>query len=238
MINAEAWMADLLPQLQQAFGTRLRYLGLQGSYGRGEASETSDIDVVVLLDNVTLTDLDTYRSIVHAMPEGQKACGFFSCVDDLFHWPRHELFAFQKDTVDYFGKLESYLPAISVRDATESAKIGASGLIHMLTHSYLYAAADAKPLILKESYKAAFFVMLVQHWLATGVYCRSKKELLCRLKGTDKEIITAGIDLSQWIVDHSQSEAYATLLRWCSNVLQLCSLHQCTEAGECTPSGI
>ena len=97
MINAEIWMADILCQLQQVFGTRLQYLGLQGSYRRGEATESSDIDVVVLLDAVALDDLDTYRSIARAMPEGQKACGFFGSTADLLNWPRHELFGFYKD---------------------------------------------------------------------------------------------------------------------------------------------
>lgn len=61
MINVDAWMAELLPQLQQVFDERLRYVGLQGSYRRGEATENSDIDVVVLLNTVALDDLDTYR---------------------------------------------------------------------------------------------------------------------------------------------------------------------------------
>lgn len=94
VINVDAWMAELLPQLQQVFDERLRYVGLQGSYRRGEATENSDIDVVVLLNTVALDDLDTYRAIVCAMPEGQKACGFFNSVADLLNWPRHELFAF------------------------------------------------------------------------------------------------------------------------------------------------
>ena len=229
MINAEAWMADLLPQLQQAFGKRLRYIGLQGSYRRGEATENSDIDVVVLLNSVGLNDLDTYRSIVRAMPEGQKACGFFCSVSDMLNWPRHELFAFQKDTVDYWGKLEDFLPAISAGDAAESVRIGASGLLHMLTHSYLYAETDARPMILKEAYKAAFFVMLVQHNIATGVYCRSKSQLLSRLDGADKEIISAGLDISQWLANHSQSEAYATLLHWCSTILHTASKYHGAE---------
>ena len=96
MINAEAWMAELLPQLQQAFGARLCYLGLQGSYRRGEATESSDIDVVVLLESVGLDDLDTYRSIVRAMAEGQKACGFFCSVADMLSWPRHNSLHFKK----------------------------------------------------------------------------------------------------------------------------------------------
>ena len=229
MINAEAWMAELLPQLQQAFGARLCYLGLQGSYRRGEATESSDIDVVVLLESVGLDDLDTYRSIVRAMAEGQKACGFFCSVADMLSWPRHELFTFQKDTADYYGKLENFLPVISINDAAESARIGASGLMHLLTHSYLYAAEDDRPMILQQAYKAAFFVMLVHKCVETGVYCRSRSQLMSRLDGADKEIISAGIDVSQWLASHSQRECFATLLRWCSTILQAASKYPGAE---------
>ena len=219
MINAETWMADLLPQLQHAFGARLRYLGLQGSYRRGEATEASDIDVVVLLDVVALDDLDVYRAIVHAMPEGQKACGFIGGTGDLFHWPRHELFAFQKDTEDWFGKLENFLPVITDKDVADSVKIGAAGLVHLLTHTYLYADAAARPLILKDAYKAAFFVMLVRRYLASGVFCRSKKELLTSLEGSERDIIAVGLDLSLWLAAHTERQCYDTLLRWCKDVL-------------------
>ena len=229
VINAEAWMAELLPQLQQAFGARLCYLGLQGSYRRGEATESSDIDVVVLLESVGLDDLDTYRSIVRAMAEGQKACGFFCSVADMLSWPRHELFAFQKDTADYYGKLENFLPVISINDAAESARIGASGLMHLLTHSYLYAAEDDRPMILQQAYKAAFFVMQVHKCVETGVYCRSRSQLMSRLDGADKEIISAGIDVSQWLASHSQRECFATLLRWCSTILQAASKYPGAE---------
>ena len=231
MINADAWMAELLPQLQQTFGERLCYLGLQGSYRRGEATESSDIDVVVLLESVALDDLDAYRAIVRTMPEGQKACGFFGSVANMLNWPRHELFAFQKDTADYFGKLENFLPAVSINDAAESARIGASGLLHMLTHSYLYAAADDRTMILQQAYKAAFFVMQVQHCVVTGVYCGSKSQLLTRLEGADKEIILAGLDVSLWLASHSQSEAFTTLLHWCSTIVQTASKCHGAEQG-------
>ena len=220
MIDAEAWMTDLLPQLQQTFGARLRYLGLQGSYRRGEAGESSDIDVVALLDVVDLDDLDAYRAIVRAMPEGQKSCGFFGSVGDLLHWPRHELFAFQKDTVDCFGRLVDFLPAITDKDAADAVKIGASGLIHLLTHTYLYAEAQSRPLVMKEAYKSAFFVLLARYYLTTGVFCRSKKELLARLEDTEKEVLTAGLDLSGWLAAHTERQGYALLLHWCRDVLQ------------------
>ncbi|HZF61707.1 MAG TPA: nucleotidyltransferase domain-containing protein [Desulfovibrio sp.] len=219
MINAETWMADLLPRLQHAFGARLRYLGLQGSYRRGEVTEASDIDVVVLLDAVALDDLDVYRAIVRAMPEGQKACGFIGGAGDIFHWPRHELFAFQKDTEDWFGKLENFLPVITDKDAADSAKIGAAGLVHLLTHTYLYADAAARPLVLKDAYKAAFFVMLVRRYLASGVFCRSKKELLTSLEGSERDIIAVGLDLPLWLAAHTERQCYDMLLRWCKDIL-------------------
>ncbi len=52
---------------------------------RGEAIEASDIDLVVLLDTVELADLDVYRSIIHALPEKHKACGFISGTGKFFH---------------------------------------------------------------------------------------------------------------------------------------------------------
>ena len=220
MIDAEIWMADLLPQLRHAFGPRLQYLGLQGSYRRGEATEDSDIDVVVLLDTVVLDDLDAYRAIVRALPEGQKACGFIGGAEDIFHWPPHELFAFQKDTEDWFGRLEDFLPIIADKDAAESVKVGAAGLIHLLTHTYLYADAETRPLVLKDAYKAAFFVMQVEHYLTSGMFCRSKKELLASLEGAEREIIAAGLDLLRWLSAHSERQGYDMLLRWCKSVLR------------------
>ncbi len=58
MVEIERWMAGLREKLTERFGSRLLFLGLQGSYGRGEANEDSDIDVVTVLDRVELSDLE------------------------------------------------------------------------------------------------------------------------------------------------------------------------------------
>ena len=50
MLDANACMNDLAPRLRDAFGARLVYLGLQGSYARGEADERSDLDVMCVLE--------------------------------------------------------------------------------------------------------------------------------------------------------------------------------------------
>lgn len=219
MIETRTWMADVLSRLREAFGTRLQYLGLQGSYRRGEAGETSDIDLVVLLDTVELADLDTYRAIVHAMPEGDKACGFLCGVQDFAAWPPHELFAFSRDTEDHFGRLADFLPPITREDVRYGARISASSLLHLLTHSYLYAGDKARPAILKEACKSAFFLMQVVHYLDSGRYCANKRELLSSQNGAPGEILRAGLDLPAWLAAHSERETFDMLLDWCRDVL-------------------
>lgn len=43
MIDVTAWMHNFLQALTETFADRVWFVGLQGSYGRGEATETSDI---------------------------------------------------------------------------------------------------------------------------------------------------------------------------------------------------
>ena len=45
-----AVLAEVRPRLERVFGDRLRGIVLYGSYARGEATEDSDIDLMVLLD--------------------------------------------------------------------------------------------------------------------------------------------------------------------------------------------
>lgn len=220
MIEPQAWVTSVLAKLKDTFGSRLVYLGLQGSYHRGEATEASDIDLVVLLDVVNLADLDLYRGIVHAMPEGHKACGFICGVNDFAAWPRHELFPFKMDTADYYGRLDDFLPPVSADDIRLGVCISASALVHMLTHSYLYAENESRVSISKEACKSAFFIMRVSNYLVTGVYSDSKKDLLSRLDGIEKEIIAASMDFSAWLNAHSEQETFAMLLEWSRKVMR------------------
>ncbi len=64
IIEIDAYLHKLINELKIAFGTRLIYVGLQGSYGRNEASESSDIDIVVILDELQIADMDVYRQIL------------------------------------------------------------------------------------------------------------------------------------------------------------------------------
>ena len=219
MIEPQKWVAEALAGLRGKFGSRLLYLGLQGSYRRGEATESSDIDLVVLLDQVSLDDLDAYRGLVRSLHEGEKACGFICAASEFAHWPRHELFPFKMDTADHYGRLEAFMPPIARSDVIQSARIGASALVHLLTHSYLYAAPEDRPAILKDSYKAAFFTLQVVTYLLTGTYFSTKKQLAENLRNPEKSILSAGLDLNAWLTEHSEKQAFDLLLTWCRDAM-------------------
>ena len=61
MFNVETYMQDITEALKRNFVDRLIYVGLQGSYLRGEATENSDIDVVVIIDKLSAKDLLLYK---------------------------------------------------------------------------------------------------------------------------------------------------------------------------------
>ena len=62
MIDITAWMKKFLQTLNETFTNCLWFVGLQGSYGRCEATETSDIDIVVILDQLSVTDIQKYNN--------------------------------------------------------------------------------------------------------------------------------------------------------------------------------
>ena len=60
MIDISIWIKNFLQTLNETFENRVWVIGLQGSYGRGEATETSDIDIVVILDELSAMDIQAY----------------------------------------------------------------------------------------------------------------------------------------------------------------------------------
>ena len=76
MVNITIWMQNFLQALNETFANRVWFVGLQGSYGRGEATETSDIDVVVILNELTDIDIQTYDTMLDKLPHRELICGF------------------------------------------------------------------------------------------------------------------------------------------------------------------
>ena len=122
MVDINIWMKDFLQRLEETFTSRVWFVGLQGSYGRGEATESSDIDVVVILDELSEKDVQTYCDMLDTMPHRELICGFVSGRDEILHWEPSDLFQFYYDTTAVRGSLDDLLVLI---DQTADCEEGA-----------------------------------------------------------------------------------------------------------------
>ena len=67
MIDISAWTDKFLQVLTQNFRERIWFVGLQGSYARGEATETSDIDTAAVNRAIKIGACNIYHGCVHNM---------------------------------------------------------------------------------------------------------------------------------------------------------------------------
>jgi len=112
MIDIDAWMKSYLQILNETFGNRVWFVGLQGSYGRGEATETSDIDVVAILDELSTTDIQSYHAMLDTLPHRELICGFLSGKEEIMNWEPSDLFQFCHDTTPIKGSLDEVMAVI------------------------------------------------------------------------------------------------------------------------------
>ncbi len=219
MIEIQHWMTDLNAKLVGVFGDRLVFAGLQGSYLRGEATEESDIDIMVVLDRLEMADLAAYRTLVAAMPEGKKACGFICGKEELLAWPKYELFQLAKETKGWYGDLAGILPPVSRTDICDSVRITAANLYHQSCHQYLY---NGNVEDLRYLYKSAFFLLKLAHYLRTYEYITTKKDLVTELSGQKQEILLASLHWNdeQTVRQENPDRYYQLLICWTKDLLR------------------
>ena len=104
MIDITAWTKKFLQTLNETFPNRIGFVGLQGSYGRGEATETSDIDVVVILDELSAKDIQIYNGMLDTLPHRDLICGFLSGKNEIMNWESSDLFQFDGASNSNFVK--------------------------------------------------------------------------------------------------------------------------------------
>jgi predicted nucleotidyltransferase len=218
MINKESWMKKITEKLKNHFGDRLLFVGLQGSYVRGEQTEKSDFDVVVVLDKLEMPDLVAYRKMVDAMPEPGKACGFIGGREQLRNWPKYDLLQFAKETEARYGALDGILPPVTVEDVKESVKIGAANIYHFAAHTFVHAPKESLPQAARGLYKAAAFVIQTNHYAQTGQYITSKTELLPKLSGAEKEILALVLDKSD--KEETPEQLFSRLIDWAGELVK------------------
>ena len=175
MIDINVWMNDFLQQLDEVFGSRIWFVGLQGSYARSEATENSDIDVVVILDTLSASDIKAYHDMLDTLPNRELICGFVSGKDEILNWEPSDLFQFYHDTTPIKGSLDELLPAIDHIAIDRAIKIGACNIYHGCVHNMLHEKSED---ILKGLYKSASFVVQAIIYKQTGNYIQHQSRLL------------------------------------------------------------
>ncbi|SCN25405.1 Nucleotidyltransferase domain protein [Clostridium sp. N3C] len=194
MIDVKLWMERFIELLKETFGHRIYFVGLQGSYGRGEATESSDIDVVVILDKLTADDIKTYNHMLDTLPNRELICGFLSGKDELINWEPSDLFQFYYDTEPIVDTLDELLTKLNKEAVERAIKIGACNLYHGCVHNMLYEKSDD---IVRGLYKSASFVIQAIVFKDTGKYIKHQKDLLEVIKDEEKEILKDFIALKK-----------------------------------------
>ncbi len=185
MIDINKWINNFSEALQKTFGTRIWFVGLQGSYGRGEATETSDIDIVVILDEIFPEDIRTYGKMLDGLPNRELVCGFFSGRNELNNWEPSDLFQFFYDTTPIVGSLDELLKYIDGFAVDRAVRIGVCNIYHGCVHNMLYEKSED---ILRGLYKSASFVVQAVYFRQTGKYVKLQKELF-NLADMDEQTI-------------------------------------------------
>ena len=209
MLDFRKWLESWQKAVLAEFGRqRVRFMGIQGSRARGEATEDSDIDVVLLLDELHPDDLARYRKCTASLPARDKLCGFISGMRELEHWQRGELFQFCLDTVPLLGSLDSVSALVTESDIRDAALTAVCGVYHAAVHNALHErSAD----VMREIHKSAFFALRAIHRLEAGETLRTRHEL-ADARPEDRDLLygtSAG----------SIDEQSARLITWASEQL-------------------
>jgi hypothetical protein len=205
MIDITTWMDGFFKALSKDFGNRIWFVGLQGSYGRGEATEASDIDIVVILDELTALDIQKYNAMLDALPNRELICGFLSGKNELMKWESSDLFQFYYDTTPIKGNLDELLSVIDEAAVGRAIKIGACNIYHGCVHNMLHEKSED---ILKGLYKSASFVVQAIAFKQTGKYTNHQSELRDVVSADERVIVDTFLNLkNDGTVDfHSMSE--------------------------------
>ena len=192
MMDITAWIQNFLQTLNETFENRVWFVGLQGSYGRGEATDASDIDIVVILDELSAMDIQTYNTILDTLPRRELICGFLSGKDEILNWEPSDLFQFCHDTTPIKGSLDEILAVIDESAVNRAIKIGACNIFHGCVHNMLYEKSED---ILRGLYKSASFVVQAIVFKQTGNYIIHQKDLLQVVSFDERVIVETFLNL-------------------------------------------
>ena len=211
MFDLDRYLDALISNCRAAFGERLLYVGLQGSYLRGEAHEGSDIDVMVILDRFSVEDMDRYREIIQQIGFYERSCGFICGREEMAHWNPLEVCQLRHTTKDLVGVLADHLPSATREDEVNYVKLSLGNLYHELCHRYIHGDRDKNVAKFRGTCKGVFFLMQNLHYLESGRFILTKKELKEAVSAEDRRML----ELAELPDGFDFDQAFSVLFAWC-----------------------
>ncbi len=216
MFDLDRYLNALILSCRAAFGERLLYLGLQGSYLRGEAHENSDVDVMVILDRFSVQDMDRYGEVLKRIGFYERSCGFFCGREEMAYWNPLEICQLRHTTKDLYGVLTDYLPPATREDEVNYVKLSLGNLYHELCHRYIHADRERNVAAFRGTCKGVFFLMQNLHYLESGHFILTKKELKEAVSAEDRRVL----ELAELPDGFDFDQAFSVLFAWCQSVFQ------------------
>ena len=192
MINMKNWTERFLTALDGCFGDRVWFVGLQGSRGRGEAAEASDIDMVVILDELRGEDIAAYGAMLDGLPHRELSCGFLSGRAEICAWEPSDLFQLYFDTTPIRGTLDTLLPLLNDAAVERAIRIGACNIYHGCVHNMVHGKSGE---VLRGLYKGASFVVQAIVYRQTGRYQRYMGDVLKICSTNDHQVVDTFLKL-------------------------------------------
>ena len=222
MFDVGEYLQKLIGTCKNAFGDRLVYVGLQGSYMRGEATDQSDIDVMIVLDGFSVADMDAYREILKKIGDYEKSCGFICGKEEMTRWNPLEVYHLRHTTKDLFGELKDLLPSATREDEINYVKLSLGNLYHELCHRYIHADRKENIPAFRGTCKGLFFLIQNLHFLESGSFAVTKRELKEQVSEEDRAIL----EMTELPDDYDYDTAFSLLFRWCQSAFLRVALTQ------------
>ena len=229
MFDLNKYLDDLILNCRSAFGERLLYMGLQGSRLRGEAHESSDIDIMVILDGFSVRDMDTYRELLKEIGFYEKSCGFICGKEEMMRWNPLEVCQLRHTTKDLLGVLTDYLPPATREDEINYVKLSLGNLYHELCHRYIHADRDKNVARFRSTCKNVFYLIQNLHFLESGCFILTKKELKEAVAQEDRRIL----ELAELPDDYDFDQAFSSLFAWCQKAFARIEMNNCETGSNC-----
>ena len=213
MFVVDEYLQKLIGACNNAFGDRLVYVGLQGSYMRGEATDKSDIDVMIVLEDFSVADMDVYREILKEIGEYEKSCGFICGRKEMMQWNPLEVCQLRHTTKDLLGELKEFLPSSTREDEINYVKLSLGNLYHELCHRYIHADRKKNIAAFRGTCKELFFLIQNLHFLESGSFAVTKRVLKEQVSEEDRTVL----DMAGLPDDFDYNMAFRLVFDWCQS---------------------